>query len=72
MIPIEITQHVCWLPPTPAEIVRRVCVHAPSPGVGHYLITQRMPTEVRESIEREDRRLAERANASLLALLSRG
>lgn len=71
MIPIEITQHVCWLPQTAAEIARRACVHAPSPGVGHYLITQRMPVEMRESIEREDRRLAERANSHLIAILSR-
>ena len=68
MIPIEITPRVCWLPQTTAEIARRTVYLAPNPGMGHAMLVRHMPTEVRASIEAEDRRLAERANAELIAV----
>jgi hypothetical protein len=71
MIPIEITPHVCWLRAPPAEIARRTVYLAPNAGMGHAMLVRHMSTEVRASIEAEDRRLAEHANSHLIAILSR-
>jgi hypothetical protein len=53
---IEIFPHVCWL--------------VPGGQMAHYLAVNTPPAHLRNGIAAENRRLAERANAHLLAILA--